>query len=339
MVIKPVVLEVRDEVLPPVLYELTTESWALFANADYTLTEALSLTLGLRYTQEDKEYDLNNQATGLVFSTATVGDLALLDEDNVDFNVRLNWASSEDVLIYGGVSRGHKAGLFNLGFTAGESAIPGIPVDGETLTAYEIGFKTDFAPANARFNGAVFYYDYKDSQAFQFDGTTLSSQAFNSDAEVTGLELELGFTPMEGLDILANATYMDAELKDVTLFGLQQVDTEMPLTPELQATLIARYQWAAPWGGQLALQGDVSWVDEQYFDSFNSPSHFEDSYSIMNARLTWLSEDEKWRVAVFGENITDEEYRTFSFDLAFLGFSTDVYAKPSWYGMTVGYSF
>ncbi|MFT5501872.1 MAG: iron complex outermembrane receptor protein, partial [Woeseiaceae bacterium] len=45
------------------------------------------------------------------------------------------------------------------------------------------------------------------------------------------------------------------------------------------------------------------------------------------------------RISVFGENIADEEYRTFSFDLAFLGFSTDVYGKPSWYGASVGYNF
>jgi len=324
---------------PPVLYSLETESYALFANADYRFSDALSLTLGLRYTQEDKEYDLNNTDTGLVFNTSTFGDAAELDEDNVDFNVRLNWTPNDDVLVYGGVSRAHKSGLFNLGFTTRESAAAGIPVDSETLTAYEIGLKSDFMDGKARFNSAIFYYDYEDSQAFQFDGTTLSAQAFNSDAAITGAEFEFSLMPTENFDISANVTYLDAELKDVVLFGLQVVDTQMPLTPEWQANLIARYQWAAPWGGRIELQGDVSWFDDQYFDSFNSPSHFEDSYALANARVTWFSEDEKWRVAIFGENITDEEYRTFSFDLAFLGFSTDVYGKPSWFGATVGYTF
>ncbi len=324
---------------PPVLYSLETESYALFANTDYRFSDELSLTLGLRYTQEDKEYNLNNTDTGLVFNPSTFGDAAELDEDNIDFNVRLNWTPSDDMLVYGGVSRAHKSRLFNLGFTTQESAAAGIPVDSETLTSYEIGFKTDFMDGKARFNSAIFYYDYEDSQAFQFDGTTLSAQAFNSDAETTGAEIELSFMPTENFDISANVTYLDAELKDVVLFGLQEVDTQMPLTPEWQANLIARYQWAAPWGGRVVLQGDVSWFDDQYFDSFNSPSHFEDSYALANARVTWFSEDEKWRVAIFGENITDEEYRTFSFDLAFLGFSTDVYGKPSWYGATVGYTF
>jgi len=322
----------------PVVYELSTESLAVFGNMDYSFTDQLSLTLGLRYTDEQKEYRLNNRDTGLVFNSSTVGDLAKLDEDNVDFNVRINWTPNDDMLVFGGVSRAHKAGLFNLGFTARDSAIPGIPVGSETLTAYEIGFKSDFSDGRSRLNGAVFYYDYDDSQAFQFDGTTLSAQAFNSDAEITGAELELSITPAEGLDFIANLTYMDAELQDVTLFGLQVVDTQMPLTPELQGSLIARYEWPA-WGGRLVIQGDLSWFDDQYFDSFNSPSHFEDSYSIANARVTWFSGNDKWRVSVFGENVADEEYRTFSFDLAFLGFSTDVYGKPSWFGATVGYNF
>jgi iron complex outermembrane receptor protein len=322
----------------PVQYALSTDSLAVFGNLDYAFSDQLSLTLGLRYTDEQKDYSLNNLDTGLVFNASTVGDLAKLDESNVDFNVRLNWTPSDDILIFGGVSRAHKAGLFNLGFTARANAIPGIPVDSETLTAYELGLKSDFMDGRGRLNGAIFYYDYKDSQAFQFDGTTLSAQAFNSDAEIAGAELELSITPVEGLNLIANLTFMDAELQDVVLFGLQEVDSKMPLTPDLQGSLIARYEWPV-WGGRLAIQGDLSWFDDQYFDSFNSPSHFEDSYSIANVRAIWFSDDDKWRISVFGENIADEEYRTFSFDLAFLGFSTDVYGKPSWYGASVGYNF
>lgn len=322
----------------PVIYELTTESWALFFNADYQFSDNLGLTVGVRYSDEEKDYNLDNQDTGLLFNTTTVGGLAEQSEDNIDFNVRLNWTPNDDMLLYAGVSRGHKAGLFNLGFTARASAIPGIPVNSEQLTSYEIGAKSSFMDNKLRLNGSIFHYDYEDSQAFQFDGTTLSAQAFNSDAKITGIEMELQATPTNGLDILATLTYMDAEIKDVVLFGLQQVDNQMPLTPDWKLSLLGRYEWAAPWGGRLAIQGDVTWSDDQYFDTFNSPSHFEDSYAIVNTRLSWFSDDEKWRVSVFADNVTDTEYRTFSFDLAFLGFSTDVYGKPRWVGGSVGYS-
>ena len=322
----------------PVVYELTTDSQALFGNIDYQFSDVLGVTLGLRLTQEKKNYDLDNQDTGVVFNSSTVGDLATLDDSNSDFNIRLSWTPQDSVLAYAGVSRGHKAGLFNLGFTARAGAIPGIPVDTETLNSFEAGFKSSFRDDTVRLNGAAFVYDYDDSQAFQFDGTTLSAQAFNSDAEVTGLELELAASPSDSFDLLATATVLDATLKDVTLFGLQIVEARMPLTPDLKLTLLGRYEWDLSGQGRMAVEGDWSWFDEQYFDSFNSPSHFEDSYSIANARLTWYSDDGKWNVGVFAENLGDTVYRTFSFDLAFLGFSTDVYGKPRWIGATVGYN-
>lgn len=321
----------------PVVYELMTSSQALFGNIDYQFSDVLGVTVGLRLTQEEKDYNLDNQDTGVVFNSTTVGELAKLDESNVDYNLRLNWTPSDGTLAYAGISRGHKAGLFNLGFTARAGAIPGIPVDAETLNSVEAGFKSSFNDDTLRLNGAAFIYNYDDSQAFQFDGTTLSAQAFNSDAEISGLELELSASPAEGFDLFATVTSLDATLKDVTLFGLQMVDTKMPLTPDLKITLLGRYEWNLSGGGRMAIQADSSWIDDQYFDSFNSPSHFEDSYSIANARLSWYSNDDKWNVSVFAENLTDTVYRTFSFDLAFLGFSTDVYGKPRWIGATVGY--
>ncbi|MGQ0569951.1 MAG: TonB-dependent receptor, partial [Armatimonadota bacterium] len=82
----------------PVLYDLQTESWAAFGNVDFEFTPTLGLTTGVRYTQEKKEYELNNTDFGVVFSQATVGDLAKQDDDDVSFNVRLNWAPSDDGL-------------------------------------------------------------------------------------------------------------------------------------------------------------------------------------------------------------------------------------------------
>ena len=328
---------------PPIFYDLETESTAIFGNLDYQFSEDMSLTLGVRHTQEEKVYDLNNTDTGLVFNFSTQGNAAKQDDNLTSFNARLNWTPNDDLLVYGGVSRGHKGGTFNLGFTARAGNIPGIPVKSEQLTSYEGGFKADFMDGNARLNGAVFYYDYEDSQAFQFDGITLTSQAFNSDAEVLGMELELAATPTEGLDLFATMTYLDATLKDVefpgpAFTGLAPVDTDMPLAPDFKISFLGRYEWASFFGGRMALQGDITWYDDQFFDAFNSPSHFEESYAVANSSLSWYSADDKWNVSVFAENIGDTEYRTFSFDLAFLQFSTDVIGKPRWVGGKVGYS-
>lgn len=328
----------------PVRYDLDTQSWAAFGNLDYSLTEALSVTAGLRYTSEKKDYILNNTDAGRLFSVATVGDLAKQDDSATSFNLRMNYKVSDALLFYAGVARGFKAGTFNVGYTPINNAA--VPVRPEELTSYEIGVKSTFSDDRVILNAAIFNYDYKDSQAFQFDGRTLSSTAFNRDATVTGAEAELGLRPTQGLDFRLIATYLDeATLKDVQLPGLSGTgvglaprDTRMPLTPKLSLGLLARYEFGVPWGGKLALQGGVTYQDDQYFDAFNSPAHFEPSHSVAQARVSWTSEDEHWRVAVAAENLTDEVYRTYSFDLAFLNFGTSVYAKPRWVTGTIGYS-
>src|SRR5690606_11654158 len=265
----------------------------------------------------------DNRDFGLVFDETTVGDAARQDDENVSFLARLNWAPTDDLLVYAGVSRGHKSGTFNVGYTP--INFDAIPVDPEELTSYEGGFKSTLLGGRLLFNTAVFYYDYEDSQAFQFDGRTLSSTAFNRDAEVIGAEFEGRFLPVDNFELVFNATWLDATLEDVErpgpLFtGLPPVDTEMPLAPEWKLSVLARYSWPAPWGGRLALQGDVMYMSEHYFDAFNSPAHLEDGYAVGNARLSWTSDDDRWTLSVFAENITDTEYRTYSFDLAFLGF-------------------
>ncbi len=260
-----------DVLRDPVLYDLETESWAAFVNVDFALTSKVGLTTGLRYTQEDKDYELNNMDFGFVFSQATVGDLAKQDDDNLSFNVRLNWKPSDNFLTYAGVARGFKAGTFNVGFTP--IATDAIPVDPEELTSYEVGIKSSNTNDTLQVNGAVFY-DYKDSQAFQFDGQTLSATTFNRDAKISGAELEVIAVPVTGLSLRLAVTYLeDATLKDVelpgpTFSGLPPIDTRMPLTPEWDIGALIRYEFGVPWGGRLALQGAATYLSEQFFDAF-----------------------------------------------------------------------
>lgn len=334
-------LVVPDTSRPPVFYDLETASGAAFANVDFALSSAVSLTTGLRYTVEEKEYSLDNRNFNIVFNPTTVGDLARQDDSNWSFNVRTNWTPNDDLLLYAGVSRGHKAGTFNVGLTP----IPftAIPVRPEELTSYEIGAKSSWLDDRLRLNGAAFFYDYKDSQAFQFDGQSLSATTFNRDAEVTGAELEITAKPIENFDLILAVTYLDAKLLDVerpgpSFAGLPPIDTQMPLAPEWKYGLLGRYTWSGPWAGRLAIQGDVVYNSSQFFDAFNSPNHLEPGYAVGNVRVSWYSADDKWNVSVFAENVADEEYRTTAFDLAFLGFATDVYARPRWVGASVGYT-
>jgi iron complex outermembrane receptor protein len=326
---------------PPVYFDLATESWAAFANVDFAITPTLTATGGLRYTDEEKEYNLNNTDTGPVYNIATVGNLAKQDNANTSFTARLSWKPTAEQLFYAGVARSFKGGTFNVGYTSiPRAAIPVLP---EELTSYEVGAKFFSAGGRLSVSGAAFYYDYKNSQAFQFDGQTLSSTTFNRDAEIYGAELEFTAKPIEGLDITGSVTHLDATLLHVALPGLANngpvVDREMPLAPELSANLSGRYRWAAPFGGKFALQADASYKGDQYFDAFNSPSQFEGDYILTNARASWTSETGAVTLAAFVENAFDIQYRTAAFDLAFLGIATEVWGKPRWAGVSLNYKF
>ncbi|MDH4042570.1 MAG: TonB-dependent receptor, partial [Gammaproteobacteria bacterium] len=197
-------------------YDMHTQSWATFGQYEYDLTEKLTAVLGLRYDSEDKKFESTVESLygDLAFTKANYGDLTEYNKGNTSYNARLNYQVNDDLLTYVGTSRGHKAGTFNLGFIP-PADVNNIPVDSEQLTSYEAGFKSTFADGMARLNGAVFYYQYDDYQAFLFDSVTLSNVLFNNDAEISGAELELQASPWEHWDFVLGLSYLDTTLKDI----------------------------------------------------------------------------------------------------------------------------
>jgi len=343
-----------DGIRQDVNWKVDTSSWALFAQIDYRLSEQWSTIFGIRYTEEDKDFEstMVTEIPGLGvidiglsqdFTRGAVGNLTEQDADDISFNWRLNYQPSDDLLIYGGVSTGFKGGTYNISFFP-LADVNDIPVGEENLLSYELGFKSTLMDGRANFNGAVFYYDYEDYQAYLFDGDTLSSFLFNNDAEVMGAELEFFASPTEGLDIVLGLSWLDATLNDVAdqadlVGGIPQVkDRDMPLAPDLSANALVRYTFDA-FGGSLALQADGRWVGDQFFDPVNSPALEEDAYFEANVRATWRSADDRWYLVAFVDNVTDETYRNYGFDLSSaIGVVEAVVNRPRWYGASVGFN-
>ena len=110
----------------------------------------------------------------------------------------------------------------------------------------------------------------------------------------------------------------------------------MPLAPEWSLNALVRYSFAAPWGGNIALQADMNYVGSQHFDPLESPAMKEGSYRLGNVRASWKSTDERWTVAGAVQNVTDEEVIAYSFDLGdAIGVRQDVYVRPRWASVTV----
>jgi iron complex outermembrane receptor protein len=337
---------------------LETNSYSLFGQVDYDLTSTLALTAGLRVIQEEKDFKTgigffisqNNFSVNqgdFIPNFTGAGDPFFYEDDPSDTlwagKLQLDYRPNEDLLLYAGINRGVKAGSFNaplfgVYMDSGQNA--SLPYDEEVLISYEGGFKSTLGNGNTRLNGSFFYYDYSDYQAFLFAG--VGGTVINADAETYGGELELQTSPIDGLDLMFNVAYFDSEVQDVPLRSgspLPTRDVEPVYAPELQAAAMARYSWSAL-GGTLAVQGDVSYSDEFYYNLRNFDADEFDDYTLVNAMVSWESSNQRWLTTLAVRNITDERAGIQGFDLATLCGCNEVsYRAPRFYSVGLRHSF
>ena len=341
-----------------VVAELQTDSTSLFGQIEYDITPNLTAILGGRFISEKKEFDV---AIGIFpsFDNFTVNRGGFIpnifgagspfrfnDETSDTFftgKAQLDWRVNDDLLIYGGVNRGVKAGSFNaplLGAYLGSGGDAGLPYDEEVLLSYEGGFKVSFADNRARLNGSIYYYDYSDYQAFLFVG--VGGVVVNLDANTVGLELELQATLAEGLDTILSFSWFDAEVEDLLLRNgspLPPRDVDPAYAPEIQATAMLRYEWEAL-GGMLSVQGDVTYSDEYFYNLRNFDADKFDSYILANAKIGWRNSSDNWEVNLAIRNITDDRAGIQGFDLATLCGCNEVsYRAPRNYALSARYRF
>jgi iron complex outermembrane receptor protein len=209
--------------------------------------------------------------------------------------------------------------------------------DEEVLLAYEVGFKSTLADGLMRFNGSMYYYDYQDYQGFVFAG--VSGNVVNYDSTVIGGELELIAAPVDGLDIVLTAGFIDAEVEDVEVAPGIFEDTEPSYVPPVTLSALVRYGWQVG-NGELAVQADAAYRDSTYYTLRNYDSHEMDDYTLVNARVAYTTADGDWELAAFVKNVTDEENEVMGFDISlFCGCSEIAVGEPRWWGVSARMNF
>jgi outer membrane receptor protein involved in Fe transport len=195
-------------------YEL--ESQAAFGEIYWNVTDALKLTVGARYTEDEKSrvyYPVNLLAPagqgGVVGAPGWNESRVVpetLESNATTGRVTLDWSVTQDTLLYLTLSRGYKAGGFNTPTTLGSAA----PYDPETVDAVEIGAKNSLLDGRVTLNVTGFMYDYQDYQFSKLDG--FASLVDNLDAEVRGVEIEAVWSPIDALRLNAQLGYLDTEI-------------------------------------------------------------------------------------------------------------------------------
>ena len=306
---------------------LETDSWALFGQLEYDLTDQFRLTAGVRYTEEEKDLVVTD-------GIPTFTETQRIETDNVTWRFALDWKPTDDLLSYFSVSRGFKSGAFNTFFVAPGSTEP---ANEEELTAYEIGLKSTLFGGRARFNVSGFYYDYKKVQSIlTIPGAVAGSFTIRlvnaGDADVFGVEAELIANPFDNLDVSLGFGLLDTDIKADSL-----IDGNVLPAPELNFNGLVRYNIPTQWGN-FALQTDFRWFDDQFFDILNLEEIGQSSYGIVNVRLLWNSPDERYFAQFFVENAANQEYSTTRFAPGG-GVVNTVWGRPLWAGLKVGLNF
>ena len=323
-----------------------TSSFAGFVNANFDLTEQLSVSGGIRYTDEDKDANIM-QTVFPGFGLATLlQEQAGRKEEYFTATANIQYQFNDNVLAYATYSHGYKSGGFNVDLvpTAGD-----LFYDEETVDSFEIGLKTDLFNERLRFNITAYHAEYNDYQVFQFrfdpfSGTTALLVSNAASVTTEGIEVEGIARISENMEIEYGLGYADATFDDFP-GGAVDATTGEPVnvagntlarSPEVTSSVTGRYRFKT---GSLtnSLVLNYTYRSKQYFNPDNRVNTVQKGYGLLNASLDVRLNDQ-WSLAFFGRNLADKNYRG-NRGVSFLGIPFSLYAQPRTYGAELNYRF
>lgn len=327
---------------------------AVFGAISWEIVPNLTANGGLRYTKEHKDYTFsrrNRDGSLNAFLGALDGVIGNFDGDRVDWRANLQYRFSNALMTYAQVSTGFKGGGINpRPFNPAQVQ----PFGAETLTAYELGFKSDLFGRVVRLNGAAFYSDYKNIQLTllscpQFGGPGPCALPQNAgNARIKGLELETTINPHNGLLIDGSVSYLDFKYKSInpqaggpTAPNGVQIGMVPPYAPKWKWA--AGIQYAIELGdvGSIIPRVDANYQSHIYSNAVNGPLNLIAGYTLANARVTWRNKAENLDISFEVTNVFDKYYLLTSFDLtgAGAGFVSGQPGRPREWAVTVKKTF
>jgi iron complex outermembrane receptor protein len=297
------------------------KNYAFFADGTFNFNDRFRLIAGLRWTKDDLSFQhLYNfsPSAGPGIRTAPVGSgpTAFLsgenDSDNVSGRIGAQFDWTDDIMTYATYARGYKGPAFNVFFNM--SANNAQVLDAETADSFELGLKSTLLDGRMLLNGAAYWVKYDDFQAnnFLFLNNVLITTLTNA-GKVTsgGVELEMQLQPTDRFSLSAGFSYNEARVDEFFTPPGQaptvRNGTALPLAPKFKGSAVAEY--AIPIGNfELTPQLLVAYQDESFAD-LNEPAPLRiPGYTTVDLSVALTDQDDRFRVALVGRNITDETY-------------------------------
>jgi iron complex outermembrane receptor protein len=331
-----------------------TRSTALYVDATHDLGAGWSLNAGLRYTSEKKTATVLNLGFTDATFTQPNGLVAADFSDSKTFSslspkLNLAYTLDADRMIYVQASRGFKSGGYNI--RANTLFVPesANPFEDETVTAFEIGAKTQWADGAVTLNAAAFRNNYKDIQlsvftSFDADGDGVAESFFGDfknagKGSTQGVELELIARAGKVFSWMAHLGYLHTDYDEYLSAGVNVADSQ-------------RFTNAPRWTSGLSLIADIPlsrgalsarldgfYQSKVYPTTDLSEDIAQSGYSLWNASLTYAFPGERWQLSVAGRNLSDEAYRTSGYNIPAGGILTGFYGPPRTWWATVSHSF
>ncbi len=318
------------------------DSWAVFGQADYEVLPGLTVTAGGRYSKEEKTFTTQP----LFYPNAETFE-ASFDDFSPKVGVSYKW--SDTLMTYAQYSRGFRAGGFN--GRAGSFLAVG-PYDSETVDSYEVGVKSDLFDRRLRLNAAVFTSDYQDMQQSvqQLIPGTLINQTLVSNvgaATISGFEAEATALLTDVFTISASVGYLDASYDEFMADlgdGLGVIDRTylpMPYAPKWSNSVTFNYKDDFDFG-RVTAQASVRHMTDMYtsFSTLNATTDLtmRQSNTVVDGSLSLELPDGRWRVSLWGKNLTDELVINNTFGVGNL-LASRVYQPPREIGVDLSLTF
>ena len=311
-----------------------TRSLGIYFQGTVGLTDKLDLTLGLRYTEDDKTYNISQVATWDSALAQEAIDLGLAPQTPPDYNgcdpsvqpscvsvaplsggdtfdaftprIALQYQFTDDVMAYASASKGFKSGGTN-----DSVADIDTPFEPEELWAYESGMRSEFFDGRARLNATYYYSDYSDKQIT----VTTSPNCVNrcttnvGEATISGIEIDAMALVTDQFLLRAGLGTIDAEWDSIDnpSAGVSLI-SRFARAPELSYTLGGRYTVDLASTAQIIATADYAYTDEQNSSPQDSTTIFIQDYSLLTLRLAYVAPDARWQASLFCTNCADEEY-------------------------------
>lgn len=324
---------------------------AVFLSGEYQLDERWLLSGGVRHTEDKKSQDFNGgfliqDITG----TNTPLGLILDDTDNQEKtwrktigNVSLEFTPNDEMMIYGRVSTGYRAGGFNT-FAPG---VPSTPIEEETLINYELGLKGLFLDQRLQLTAGAFYYDFDGYQlsatqevppefALPTSDSPLAQFTANIDGtKLWGAEVELLYQLTDRIRISGYYSYLDSEIgsfssvikgdpnpqigsydhidpttglptSSLYVLATDQTGNQLPQQPNDKAAITLNYRQPLQSAGVLDFLTTWSYTGARHSDVANISQFELPAYDRWDIRATWISANDRWSTTLYVQNVLDE---------------------------------